>query len=243
MPAADLCEVFTSIQGEGLYAGTRQIFIRFAECNLNCQYCDTKYSFTKPHSAKFENTPFSQNFYEERNPIPAFKLNEYIDLCYTLDSAIHSISLTGGEPLLQVEFLEFFLSMYKKKRIFHLETNGTLPENLKQVVNLVDFISMDIKLNYLSDTSFLAKQAEFINLAYEKPLQVKTVITRQDNINDFKKAVSMINEVSKDIPLIIQPDSKDMPEINFLILLQKEAANKLKDVRILPQIHPFLSIK
>lgn len=243
MPAADLFEVFTSIQGEGLYVGKRQIFIRFAGCNLNCRYCDTKYSFTKPYSAKFENTPLSQNFYEERNPIPAFKLNEYIDLCYTLDSTIHSISLTGGEPLLQVEFLEFFLRMYKKDRIFHLETNGTLPENLKQLIDLIDFISMDIKLNYLSDAAFLAKQAEFLRLANAKPLQVKTVITRQDNVAYFQKAVSIINDVSADIPLIIQPDSNEMPEISLLISLQKEAANKLKDVRILPQIHPFLSIK
>ncbi|MEM4195978.1 MAG: 7-carboxy-7-deazaguanine synthase QueE, partial [Methanothermobacter sp.] len=38
---APIMEVFSSIQGEGLLLGKRQIFIRFAGCNLNCSYCDT----------------------------------------------------------------------------------------------------------------------------------------------------------------------------------------------------------
>ncbi|MBN1405468.1 MAG: 7-carboxy-7-deazaguanine synthase QueE, partial [Candidatus Omnitrophica bacterium] len=39
---ANVLEIFSSIQGEGIYVGERQIFIRFAGCNLNCVYCDTK---------------------------------------------------------------------------------------------------------------------------------------------------------------------------------------------------------
>ena len=38
---APIIEVFSSIQGEGLLIGRRQIFVRFAGCNLNCNYCDT----------------------------------------------------------------------------------------------------------------------------------------------------------------------------------------------------------
>ncbi|MCL5059022.1 MAG: 7-carboxy-7-deazaguanine synthase QueE, partial [Actinobacteria bacterium] len=34
-------EIFSSVQGEGPYVGTRQIFIRFDGCNLSCRYCDT----------------------------------------------------------------------------------------------------------------------------------------------------------------------------------------------------------
>ena len=37
---ANIVEIFSSIQGEGLYIGERHLFIRFKDCNLNCTYCD-----------------------------------------------------------------------------------------------------------------------------------------------------------------------------------------------------------
>ena len=36
-------EIFESIQGEGLYIGSKQLFIRFCACNLKCKYCDTPF--------------------------------------------------------------------------------------------------------------------------------------------------------------------------------------------------------
>lgn len=243
MPAADLFEVFTSVQGEGLFIGRRQIFVRFACCNLDCPYCDTKYAFSKPHFVKFENAPFSSNFYEERNPIPAFRLNEYIELCFTLDPTIHSVSLTGGEPLLQEEFLEFFLKNYKHDRYFILETNGSLPEHLNKVIDLIDFLSIDIKLFYLKDNNFLNKQRDFFKISARKPTQAKIVITKNDTLDSFQPVFSVLKEASTELPIIIQPDTNERPDIRLLFMLQKEAGKYFKNVLIIPQIHPFLGIK
>lgn len=37
-----ITEIFESIQGEGIYQGIRQIFLRFAECNLQCSFCTSE---------------------------------------------------------------------------------------------------------------------------------------------------------------------------------------------------------
>ena len=41
---AKISEIFYSIQGEGIYQGIPQVFIRFWGCNLHCYFCDTNIS-------------------------------------------------------------------------------------------------------------------------------------------------------------------------------------------------------
>ena len=36
----EISEIFSSLQGEGPYLGTKQIFVRFGRCNMHCVYCD-----------------------------------------------------------------------------------------------------------------------------------------------------------------------------------------------------------
>ena len=76
-------EVFTSVQGEGPYVGYKQLFIRLCGCNLNCSYCDTDFAIMGAKD---------------------YSVQELIDICKNNDDC-HSVSLTGGEPLLQVKFL------------------------------------------------------------------------------------------------------------------------------------------
>ena len=111
-------EIFTSIQGEGPYIGYRQLFIRFCGCNLNCSYCDTDFNA--------ENTK-------------EYSVEELINICkQNLDC--HSVSLTGGEPLLNLEFLKEFIP--RSPLPVYLETNGTLHENLKEICKLFSLYSI-----------------------------------------------------------------------------------------------------
>jgi len=122
---ARITEMFTSIQGEGLYVGERQLFIRFHGCNLSCRFCDEKR--------------------KEKDAFSEYEASELIK--EIIISGKRNISLTGGEPLLQADFLKEMLPALKKegKRIY-LETNGILTAGLLKILKYVDIISMDFKL-------------------------------------------------------------------------------------------------
>ena len=95
-----IVEIFHSVQGEGFHAGIPHVFVRFGNCNLRCEWCDTDFLT-----------------YEERN------LESIVDevLSYDCDRVI----FTGGEPALQD--LSTIGSILKKEGIsLSIETNGTI---------------------------------------------------------------------------------------------------------------------
>jgi organic radical activating enzyme len=142
---AQLIEVFSSIQGEGLHVGCRQIFIRMAGCNLACKYCDTPFAPTD--SCRIEDAPGSEIFCSIPNPVPLDLLHDTLFRWLEAIPGVHrSISLTGGEPLLQAETLLHWLPSLSELIPVHLETNGTLAKALEPLLPFLDFISMDIKL-------------------------------------------------------------------------------------------------
>ncbi|HRS39347.1 MAG TPA: S8 family serine peptidase, partial [Bacteroidia bacterium] len=82
----------------------------------------------------------------------------------------HSVSLTGGEPLVQAEFLASFLPLMRQdRRKIYLETNGTLWREFSLVRDDVDIVAMDIKLPssggqkpcWLKVVEFLNRQNDF----------------------------------------------------------------------------------
>lgn len=225
-------EIFLSIQGEGPYIGYRQLFIRFCNCNLECDYCDTDFS-VKDCNIEFE--PGSGEFKRIRNPLEERDLTKIIRRFQDY----HSISLTGGEPLLAYKFLQNFLPQLKSK--IYLETNGTLPEELGQIIDLVDIISMDIKLpSSTGMKSFFKEHYDFIEIALraKKEIFAKAVVTEKIS----RTEVDYLSQTAQKIPLIIQPvTSKDEK-----IILSREKlfqiSEKIPEARIIPQTHNYLNI-
>jgi len=74
---ANLAEVFSSIQGEGVHIGRRQIFIRFVGCNLACEYCDT-HLLDGADSCRLEATPGRGDFIDVANPVPMDRVVELV---------------------------------------------------------------------------------------------------------------------------------------------------------------------
>ncbi|MBR6163045.1 7-carboxy-7-deazaguanine synthase QueE [bacterium] len=220
-------EIFTSVQGEGLYTGLKQLFIRFGRCNLDCRYCDT--DFRNPDKNK------------------EYSVEELIDEVskFDLDSC-HSVALTGGEPLLETAFLKEFLPEIGNKKIY-LETNGILYYNLQDIISMVDIISMDYKL--ASATGHESKHdihRRFINIAkdYQKNIFIKVVF--DSNIND--EEIAKICELANDTKCFIalQPMMKDgklLEDINFSVSVMDKFLAKYPNVRLIPQMHTFLGLR
>jgi 7-carboxy-7-deazaguanine synthase len=237
----NLVEVMSSIQGEGLLVGCRQVFVRFLGCNLACPYCDTPASLTDVRECRVERTAGKRDFYTVDNPLTPEGVTEILGN-YDL-AKIHSISFTGGEPLLQADFLEKLIPMLSGRGPkIYLETNGTLPGKLKQIIELLNIISMDIKLT--GDTPWQA-HAEFLAIASQKQVYVKAVVLPTTSDSEILATCRLISGLDNRIPLILQPVTpygsiRRAPTPARMLEVQDLALEYLQEVRVIPQTHKIM---
>ena len=241
----ELIEVFSSFQGEGTLVGVRQVFIRMAFCNLDCGYCDTPFAPTS--ECRIEDAPGSENFRSLPNPVGLETLYNVLHLWQREAPGLHhSISLTGGEPLVQAAALREWLPALRRILPLHLETNGTLPTALTPLLGTIDFISMDLKLPSQTGCRPLWEEhREFLRLGRERIGQVKAVIGEETPVEEVEQAARLLREFAPEVPLILQPVTRNgRPDISpaALFALQTRAAAIHPNLRIIPQIHKFLGV-
>lgn len=244
-PSADMIEIFSSVQGEGLLVGLRQVFLRFHACNLGCSYCDTVRN-TRPEFCAIEGTPGRRDFFQVRNPITPHRIIALLERWQTGWPGIHhSISLTGGEPLMCHETLYNWLPALREHLPVYLETNGLLHETLASLIDLIDYVSMDIKLPSTSGHAELWEDhREFLKVAVRKEAFVKTVIGDSTENWEIEKTCEIIASVDRDVPLILQPVTLENGTVGLSPLkaleFQEIAYGYLSEARIIPQTHKFL---
>lgn len=242
---AQLIEVFSSIQGEGLLVGCRQIFVRMALCNLSCAYCDTPYEPVA--NCRIEDASGSGNFRSFPNPV---SLETLYNILYRWEREApgvhHSISLTGGEPLVQAEVLREWLPVLAEILPLHLETNGTMSEALESVLPQLASIAMDIKLcSQTGEKTPWQAHANFLALAREKECQVKIVVGEETPRRELEAAARTVSEVAPEVPLVLQPVTRDgriLIPARQLLDLQTFAARIHANTRIVPQTHRFIGL-
>lgn len=242
-----LYEVFSGIQGESLLVGERQIFVRFAGCNLHCAYCDTPGAHERTNICLAEQTPGKGDFEVAQNPMSTGEAIAYAERLETTPGLHHSVSLTGGEPLSQSRFAMIVARELKAKgfRIF-LETNGELPERLPEVLPFVDIVSMDIKLpSSTGCPDMMPKHELFLRTASEKEVHTKIVVTSKTLVEEVLAAAKMIRSVDAGIPLILQPvtaHNNIVPPTPLEMLeLQAKCKGILVNVRVIPQCHKMMN--
>jgi len=122
-----IVEIFNSIQGEGTFAGTSALFIRFFGCNLQCNFGNGFVCDDKAHSNK--------------ELVKDYSKEELIKII--ISQKAHHIVLTGGEPSLWA--LNGLISKLQKLGYFiQVETNGLALENISNA----NFITYSPKIAF-----------------------------------------------------------------------------------------------
>jgi organic radical activating enzyme len=240
-----ISEIFSSIQGEGMLAGFRQIFVRLMECNLDCRYCDT--DFEKSDICRLESKPGSGTFVNLPQPLPLRKISSIFgDWLTQLPGAHHSVSFTGGEPLLNADSLAIWFPEIIEILPIHLETNGTMPLALRQVIAHVDYISMDMKLPSTAGCTenLWELHTLFLREASACNVSVKIVVSEQTPASEIHQVCEVISSVDSALPLFLQPltllDGSIGISASHILRLQELASSRLSSVRVIPQMHKLL---
>ncbi len=240
-------EVFSAIQGEAALVGERQVFLRLTGCNIACSYCDQPEALEKRAGpCRLEQTPGRRDWAWSTSPLSLAEVAEAVDRLWT-SLPHHSVSLTGGEPLLQAGRLAGLLPMLAERgHQLMLETNATLPGGLARVLPWVDHVSADIKLDSVDGQGVdLGTQRRFLELASGRHLFVKVVIGPDTSHGQLEAAVAMVHQVAPHSEVFLQPVTPfggvlSPPSPEMVLELQGLALRRHPRVRVVPQTHRLI---
>jgi organic radical activating enzyme len=241
-----ISEIFASFQGEGLFAGQRHLFVRFSGCNLRCGYCDTPDSLER--QSAYTVHVLGSDPREGSNPVSETDLSALVGPFLEAGGAIDAIAVTGGEPLMQADFLNSWLRQARMPVPVLLETSGMLPDALDVVLDHVDVVSMDLKLpSNTGEPAFWEEHDRFARLALRKTLYVKILVDRNTDASEFSRAVALVASLESEVPVFIQPITPPTGPLlideNSLIAWHALARKSLPAVRVLPQLHRLMGIR
>lgn len=164
-------EIFTSIEGEGIRMGYPVTFIRLYGCNLNCSYCDTRYSCEGQDGTEMN-------------------VSEVIEK--VKEAGVERITLTGGEPLIHKNAEELVDGLVNEGFEVNIETNGS--------VDIYPYIKKEnviITMDYKSISSGENSKMNPANLRYLRNQDVlKFVVGNKEDLDDMKKIIETYNPKS-----------------------------------------------
>jgi 7-carboxy-7-deazaguanine synthase len=241
-------EVFSAIQGEAALVGERQVFVRLTGCNIRCAYCDQPEALERrPGPCRIERTPGRRDWRDTRSPLP---VDEVVSAVGALWESLphHSVSLTGGEPLMQSARAVDLVRLLSVGGLpVMLETNGTLVGALERSLPWLAFVSMDLKLSSVDGEHVRADtQRRFLATAVASGVTtwVKVVIGPSTDPAELDGAVDMVASVARDqqIEVFLQPVTpfaavERAPAPDQVLELHERALRRYPRVRVVPQTH------
>jgi len=260
-----LSELFCSIQGEGLFVGERQIFLRTAGCVATCSWCDTVYSKVQTPRFVVHSTAQSDAKPWRQNPVSLDDVVGDVVEMARANAPVTTVSITGGEPLEQPEFVRAIARSLRAKGFrIYLETAGLHPEALATLIDDIDVIAADVKLASATGIDHFEAHRSFLRVwrgsafdparADARPAFVKVIVDLKASAGEIEAAARLVGEASRKIPMVIQPESETLMGRHStresraaLIELAgagaRAAGVHLDDVRVIPQTHKVLHIR
>jgi organic radical activating enzyme len=241
---ASIYEIFNSVQGEGPYVGTRQVFVRFQGCPLTCVYCDSVRAQRYESSCRVRCDVLDS----VKNPVSANVLARLIESLWT--PATQHITLTGGEPLLHADFI--LKLAQESDRPIYLETNASSSRSAWRLKHSVCVAACDIKLPEHEATPtykrLLREELRTIKFFYESQVDVfAKIVAMRETVSDTIECVAQrLAAIDSNLLLVLQPVTPISrlvpPHSNQLLQLMDAAARHLRQVRIIPQVHNKLGM-
>lgn len=158
-------------------------------CNLRCPFC---------HNGSLVQNPTEQQSVEP----------QVIEYLKKRQGILDGVCITGGEPLLQPDLLEFIKKCKEIGMAVKLDTNGAAPEKLEKAIKsgLIDYIAMDIKAAPDNYSKAVGLDISFI------PFRKSMELIRNSGIDyEFRTtAVKGIHTLAdfEEIARLLKPDEK-----------------------------------
>jgi 7-carboxy-7-deazaguanine synthase len=234
-----LNEIFVSIEGEGILAGTKTLFVRFSGCHLKCHWCDTKYSLSSKSGKSY-----------------TMDEAKYLIL-QNLQPNLYKVNFTGGEPLLQTRSLITLADFVKNelKIKTYLESSCFDWKRFELVLPYFDICKVEFKT---SDSkvieskyyeNLLQNELRCLDIALnrtDKISFIKIVFTHSTTLNEVRDLLSRVFKcpnISNLSGITLQPSYQfDSPSTKQILKIYDEVCSFYKDVRVIPQMHKLLGM-
>ena len=261
---APVMEVFASIQGEGLYVGEPQVFLRLSGCALRCEWCDTPGSWSLREDATARIAAADG---VRREPATATPFQAVCWIASVEPGAPRTVSVTGGEPLEWPDFVLGLRAVVGERRL-HLETSGAYPAALERVLAGVDHVSLDLKLPEdlaapvaldpdgerdgereaapHDAASWRAVRRACLSLLRGRDACAKLIVRGGREAADYRELIEDQAELALDLPLIVQPVTPlggvSAAGADVIEELVEDARDLGLVVRVVPQVHRALGM-
>lgn len=210
-----IIEKFVSIDGEGPMAGGLATFIRFENCNLQCNWCDTAYAWNSPS-------------YEEMSADDI--------LAYIESTGVKRVTLTGGEPLIQEGIEDLLLKLSRIDGLLvHIETNGSVA--IQSTKATLPATNIRYIVDYKLPDSGMTDHMDSSNLTAVGSKDVYKFVVA--SIKDLSKAREIIqsNQLDERCRVYISPVSNRIAPTQIIEYMKQ---HKMHRVRFQLQMHKII---